>query len=81
MRFSDLERAIPNITQKMLGQQLRGMAADGIRCAEIERSNATVPGDDNRSVRTGQGELSAPSNSQSHPAREISRGGFCFSIA
>ena len=30
MRFSDLERAIPNITQKMLGQQLRGMAADGI---------------------------------------------------
>jgi DNA-binding HxlR family transcriptional regulator len=30
MRFSDLERAIPNITQKMLGQQLRGLAADGI---------------------------------------------------
>ena len=30
MRFSDLERAIPNITQKMLGQQLRCMAADGI---------------------------------------------------
>ena len=30
MRFSDLERAIPNITQKMLGQQLRRLAADGI---------------------------------------------------
>src|SRR5207249_10909571 len=30
MRFSDLERAIPNITQKMLGQQLRSLAADGI---------------------------------------------------
>jgi DNA-binding HxlR family transcriptional regulator len=30
MRFSDLERAIPNITQKMLGQQLRGLATDGI---------------------------------------------------
>jgi DNA-binding HxlR family transcriptional regulator len=30
MRFSDLERAIPNITQKMLGQQLRTMEADGI---------------------------------------------------
>src|ERR1700712_5014287 len=30
MRFSDLERAIPNITQKMLGQQLRAMEADGI---------------------------------------------------
>jgi HxlR-like helix-turn-helix protein len=28
MRFSDLERAIPNITQKMLGQQLRSLAAD-----------------------------------------------------
>src|SRR5437764_14200964 len=30
MRFSDLERAIPNITQKMLGQQLKSMEADGI---------------------------------------------------
>lgn len=30
MRFSDLERAIPNITQKMLGQQLRALEADGI---------------------------------------------------
>src|SRR5450432_3161477 len=30
LRFSDLERAIPNITQKMLGQQLRRMKADGI---------------------------------------------------
>src|SRR6202521_1830937 len=30
MRFSDLERAIPNITQKMLGQQLRSLAVDGI---------------------------------------------------
>src|SRR5216683_2379808 len=29
MRFSDLERAIPNITQKMLGQQLRSLAVDG----------------------------------------------------
>src|SRR6202023_4412871 len=30
MRFSDLGRAIPNITQKMLGQQLRSLATDGI---------------------------------------------------
>src|SRR5882724_1604745 len=30
MRFSDLERAIPGITQKMLGQQLKSMEADGI---------------------------------------------------
>lgn len=30
LRFSDLERAIPNITQKMLGQQLRQMETDGI---------------------------------------------------
>ena len=30
LRFSDLERAIPGITQKMLGQQLNGMEADGI---------------------------------------------------
>jgi len=29
-RFSHLERAIPNITQKMLGQQLRRMESDGI---------------------------------------------------
>jgi DNA-binding HxlR family transcriptional regulator len=30
MRFSDLERAIPAITQKMLGQQLKAMEAAGI---------------------------------------------------
>src|SRR6202047_3151337 len=30
LRFSELERAIPNITQKMLGQQLRRKEADGI---------------------------------------------------
>jgi len=30
MRFSDLEKAISAITQKMLGQQLRRMEADGI---------------------------------------------------
>jgi DNA-binding HxlR family transcriptional regulator len=30
MRFSELERAIPDITQKMLGQQLRQLEADGI---------------------------------------------------
>ena len=29
-RFSDLERAIPGITQKMLIQQLRQMEADGV---------------------------------------------------
>jgi DNA-binding HxlR family transcriptional regulator len=29
-RFSDLERAIPNVTQKMLGQQLKKMESDGI---------------------------------------------------
>ena len=30
MRFSALERAIPSITQKMLGQQLKSIEADGI---------------------------------------------------
>jgi DNA-binding HxlR family transcriptional regulator len=30
LRYSDLERAIPNITQKMLGQQLRQLESDGI---------------------------------------------------
>jgi len=30
LRYSDLERAIPAITQKMLGQQLRALEADGI---------------------------------------------------
>ncbi len=29
-RFSDLERAIPGISQKMLAQQLRQMESDGI---------------------------------------------------
>src|SRR5260370_42558916 len=30
MGFSGRERAIPNITQEMLGQQLRSLAVDGI---------------------------------------------------
>jgi DNA-binding HxlR family transcriptional regulator len=30
LRFSDLERAIPAVSQKMLAQQLRQMEADGI---------------------------------------------------
>ncbi len=30
LRFSDLERAIPTISQKMLTQQLRQMESDGI---------------------------------------------------
>src|SRR5712691_3977550 len=30
LRFSDLERAIPSISQKMLIQQLRQMEADGV---------------------------------------------------
>lgn len=30
LRFSELERAIPDITQKMLIQQLRQMEADGV---------------------------------------------------
>ena len=30
MRFSDLERAIPAVTQKMLGQQLKALEKDGI---------------------------------------------------
>src|SRR6187549_3425065 len=30
LRFSDLERAIPAISQKMLAQQLRQLEADGI---------------------------------------------------
>src|ERR1700686_3598303 len=29
-RFSDLERAIPDVTQKMLGQQLKQMERDGM---------------------------------------------------
>lgn len=30
MRFSELERAIPEITQKMLSQQLKQLEADGL---------------------------------------------------
>jgi DNA-binding HxlR family transcriptional regulator len=30
LRFSDLERAIPDISQKMLAQQLRQLEGDGI---------------------------------------------------
>jgi DNA-binding HxlR family transcriptional regulator len=30
MRFSDLQRAIPGVSQKMLVQQLRGLESDGV---------------------------------------------------
>ena len=30
LRYSELERAIPGITQKMLGQQLKSLEADGL---------------------------------------------------
>jgi DNA-binding HxlR family transcriptional regulator len=35
MRFSELERAIPNVTQKMLGQQLRQLEAGGIVARKV----------------------------------------------
>ena len=34
-RFSVLKRAMPNITQKMLTQQLRELEADGVVCREV----------------------------------------------
>lgn len=37
MRFSELERAIPRVTQKMLGQQLRQMEKDGIVVRKVYR--------------------------------------------
>ena len=40
LRYSDLDRLIPNITQKMLGQQLRQMEADGI---VVRKAYAQVP--------------------------------------
>jgi DNA-binding HxlR family transcriptional regulator len=40
LRFSDLERAIPGVSQKMLAQQLRQLEADGI----VERTvHSQVP--------------------------------------
>ena len=35
LRFSEVKRAIPNITQKMLTQQLRELEADGIVHREV----------------------------------------------
>jgi DNA-binding HxlR family transcriptional regulator len=35
LRFSDLERAIPQISQKMLAQQLRQLEADGMVCRVV----------------------------------------------
>src|SRR5467141_2899824 len=41
LRFSDLQRAIPNITQKMLGQQLRRMETGRHCCAQgLSRSTS-----------------------------------------
>ena len=35
LRFSELERAIPGVSQKMLIQQLRQMETDGIVCRTV----------------------------------------------
>jgi DNA-binding HxlR family transcriptional regulator len=40
LRFSDLERAIPGISQKMLTQQLRQLKGDGI---VVSRHAAAIP--------------------------------------
>jgi DNA-binding HxlR family transcriptional regulator len=37
LRFSELERAIPGVSQKMLIQQLRRMEKDGIVCRTVYR--------------------------------------------
>jgi len=36
LRFSDLERAIPGVTQKMLSQQLRQLERDGILTRTVQ---------------------------------------------
>jgi DNA-binding HxlR family transcriptional regulator len=52
LRFSDLERAIPGVSQKMLAQQLRQLEADGI----VERTvhNQVPPKVDYRLTSWGQ---------------------------
>jgi len=50
LRFSDLQRAIPNITQKMLGQQLRRMETDGIG---VRKAYPEVPPKVQYSLRHG----------------------------
>jgi len=52
LRFSDLERAIPAISQKMLAQQLRRLEADGI----VQRTvhNQVPPKVDYRLTQWGQ---------------------------
>jgi DNA-binding HxlR family transcriptional regulator len=51
-RFSELERAIPTVSQKMLGQQLRALEADGL----VLRTdyNEVPPRVDYRLTRWGQ---------------------------
>jgi DNA-binding HxlR family transcriptional regulator len=61
LRFSDLERAIPGISQKMLSQQLRQLEQDGVvtRTAYPEsRRGSSI------ASRTG-GSLSAPRSTDS----------------
>jgi DNA-binding HxlR family transcriptional regulator len=52
LRFSDLERAIPKISQKMLIQQLRQMETDGVVCRTIYQQ--VPPRVDYRLTKWGQ---------------------------
>ena len=53
MRFSDLQRAIPNVSQKMLIQQLRGLERDGVISRKVYPE--VPPKVEYRLTKVGQG--------------------------
>lgn len=42
-RFSELERAIPEVTQKMLAQQLRQLEKDGLAARRVHPTDLAEP--------------------------------------
>jgi hypothetical protein len=76
LRFSDLERASPDVSQKVLAQQLRQLERDSIPAASI----AAAPSfSDARVIRVVGGEQPDPGRAVEGPGSERARPPTCQS--
>jgi DNA-binding HxlR family transcriptional regulator len=78
LRFSELERAIPGVSQKMLIQQLRDLERDGVVSRIVHpvvprrSSTASLPAAKN-SVRRSTNCFSGPNDGKANPRQQTRR--------